>query len=153
MIIECSSNIFHVAQPSGYGRDHSWDEERANEWYQKHINERIREKDQNYFRFKGIKNYQKGTKRRNLPTSHPEWAADGFYDVNGTKFLEKILAPAWMETLRERFERRAGRNITVSLEATGVDSPKYYNYMTDAALFRIHISAEDVEKIQHAVGI
>jgi hypothetical protein len=152
MIIECSSNVFHVAQPSGYGREYTWEEEQANEDYQHFLDERIREKFQRYFNFKGLKNY-KGTKRRNLPEWHPCWATDGHYEVNGPRYLEKIIAPAWMALLDEQFRKRADGNINVTLEATGVDSPKYYNYMTDAALFRIHISAEDLEKVRQHVFV
>jgi hypothetical protein len=150
MIIECSSNIFHVAQPSGYGREYTWEEDQANEDYQRILDERIQEKFQMYFNFKGLKNY-KGTRRRNLPDWHPDRVQVGYYEVSGRRYLEKIIAPAWMAVLSERFAKRAGSNITVSLELIGVDSPKYYNYITDAALFRIHISAEDVQKIRQQV--
>jgi hypothetical protein len=113
MIIECSSNVFHVAQPSGYGRDYSCDEEQANEQYQHFLDKRIREKYQKYFRFNGFKNYQKGTKRRNLPLWHPAWATDGEYEVNGQKFLKKFFAPrGWR---RSRNGSKDGQQGAISL--------------------------------------
>jgi hypothetical protein len=130
MRIECSSNVFHTQQPCGYSRDYTDYEEEVNRDYQ---------------------NYLKNVKRRNLSAQHPDWAPDGYYAINGPKFLEKCLVPAWMDVFTDRMKMRSADRYKIDVEMTGVSSPKYYNFETDAALFDIHIAAEDLEKIRQQV--
>jgi hypothetical protein len=135
IIIHSSSNMFHLAQPDSYG----WSEERhsfednENYCYQQSLNEKVN-----------------GIKRRDLPKGHLRHLPEGTYEMDWNKFLNNCLNRAWFETFSELLESRCQKG-EVKAALTGVDSPKYYNYATDATLFDLVFSRETLESIRKTV--
>jgi hypothetical protein len=132
ILIECSSNVFHVIQPNGY----NWTGDMADF-----------ETSENFCYEQSLDEIVNGVKRRNLPKNHRQYLAEGRYEMDGQKFLNDCLVKAWFETFSELL---AGCG-KIKAALTGVDSPKYYNYLGDAALFNLEISREDLEAIRDFV--
>ena len=147
MLIECSSNMFHVDQPDTYWHDYSYLEENENDWHQSQLEERVvLNKDQKYMDLGKNIRVEKGVKRRNLPDDHPDYMRDGTFELCGEALLEKVLAPAWIESFDQRVQNEAKKlGIRVKIKQTGVNRPKYYNFETDAVLFAIHTSKKNLQ--------
>jgi hypothetical protein len=149
-----SSNVFHVPQPDGYAfvSDSLWDlEQEQNTEYAERLNERvfICDPKQRMFREEfGNKPAGRRMKRRDLPVNHPKYLEAGIYELNTDAYLEN-LCRAWVTAFQSYIQERS-RSKTVppiALEYTGVSSPRYYNYETDAALFTLTLPQSELDRI------
>ena len=82
------------------------------------------------------------------PSDEPEY--DGWYELCGHKYLEKIHAPSWVDAFRGMFNGR-DKAIQAEITLTGTISPREYNCDTDKALFDMTISETTLQEIERQV--
>ena len=141
IILNCSSNIFHITQPDGYVEQENCStyEEQADDNHRDYLNEAVIEMNQPSL-FGG----HVSRKRCNLPKGHPEYSEEGHYEIDGKKYLHDYLARGWFDTFEELL---ASKEIKIKLTRKGTSSPREYNFGTDACLFDLEIKQKDLDKI------
>jgi hypothetical protein len=91
-----------------------------------------------------------GIKRCDLPESHPEFREAGYWELNGRKYLNTVLVKAWFRAFEELATKR-DPSIEIAVTLTGSQSPREYNFETDAACFNLEITETHLEKIRERV--
>jgi hypothetical protein len=136
IIIPTNSAMFHLPQPCTCSRqeEFGYREERENEDYQFLRNEDSAD----------------NVKRKDLPRDHWNFLEEGYYDLNAGKYLENILAPAWLDAFRETLKDR-DETVKIEVKFREVSRPFEYNYETDRVCFELHIDDEDIVRIQKEV--
>ena len=88
--------------------------------------------------------------QNDMSDPYDEPPPDGWYDLCGHKYLEKIHAPSWVDAFTEMFNGR-DKSIQAEIKLTGTQSPREYNYDKDAALFDLTISEATLQEIERQV--
>jgi len=130
-----ASGMFHLYPPCTYSMQEEFGEKEAmeNENYQALLDEKV-----------------DGVLRRDLPEDHAEYCKEGYFDLNGRKYLQNVLAKAWVDAFVEVCKER-DKSIRFDIKYTGTTSPPEYNFRTDAVRFDLTVSLADLERIHYQV--
>lgn len=133
--LESRSSLFTLYQPDSYSsQEDMWlDESFENDSYEEMLDEEI-----------------DGVKRRDLPPDHDEYLEEGYFDLDGKKYLDDYLIKGWFRAFCEVLENR-DHNIKIEAVLTGSWSPREYNFNMDKALFTLKIAEKDLTRIYNEV--
>ena len=119
--IGCSSDCFHIAQPSTYSRSEEiyGRETRENDYWAEET-----KKDENW--------------------------KPGTYSIDGQKYLDNYLAEGWYDAFEGVLENR-DKLIKIEVVRKGTHSPREHNFYTDCTNFDLILDMEDLERIRKEV--
>ena len=147
MKIKMSSNLFFVLQPDMYGLFEPlmrYLEERETEWHyddENRYGKYLIDEDQQPL-FGRDDHPDQFIDLSQLRVRNPEWQ-EGHYECDSYKMCE-IISRAWCDAFNDRLK---DRGIKAKIKYTAIDRPKEYNFMTDAAVFEMRISAKEIGRL------
>jgi hypothetical protein len=136
IVLQTGSGMFHLFPPDAYSmeEDFSYKEQHENECYQFSRNEKN----------------DAGIPIKDLPKDSADYLVEGYFDLKSQKYLEKILAPSWVNAFNETIKER-DKSIAIVATMTGIYRPDFYNFETDHVKFDLAIPTKSLERIKKEV--